>query len=332
MVYSFEVEKASIYVNKRQKTLAAIKQETGCDVIINGGLFDMSYNDRPNLWLRVDGKTLNTDKYGYWCYGWNTNDIRMIHSNDIETVKNAICCCSMVKDSKPTQMFTNSATGGKRGRTAMGTLPNGKVIIYVSKDGTKDAMTPEALQEYCLANGWKDAIMLDSGGSSQCITPEGTITSTRKVHNVICFWLKPTTEGNDEAMNGAGVKVYSKVKDGTTKLSTNFKVKEFACSDGTDPIFISPELVTVLQKIRTHFGKAVTINSAYRTPAKNKAVGGATYSQHLYGTAADISIKGVSPKTVAAYVETIMPNKGGIGIYSTFTHVDVRKTKSRWNG
>ena len=128
------------------------------------------------------------------------------------------------------------------------------------------------------------------------------------------------------------VNAYSKKKDGNKKLSTNFKVKEFACTDGSDPIFVAPELVTVLQKIRNHFGKAVTITSAYRTPTKNKAVGGATYSQHQYGTAADIKVKGVTPKKVAQYAEKILPNKGGIGVYSTFTHIDVRKTRSRWNG
>lgn len=125
---------------------------------------------------------------------------------------------------------------------------------------------------------------------------------------------------------------YSKVKHGNKKLSTNFKVKEFACTDGSDPIFIAPKLVEVLQKIRTHFGKPVTINSAYRTPTKNKQVGGATQSQHCYGTAADIVVKGVTPKQVAAYAEKLLPNTGGIGIYSTFTHIDVRETKSRWNG
>ena len=133
-------------------------------------------------------------------------------------------------------------------------------------------------------------------------------------------------------MNGAIVKVYSKAKDGNTKLSANFKVKEFACNDGTDPIFISDELVEILQKIRNHFKKPVVINSAYRTVPKNKACGGATYSQHQYGTAADISIKGVTPKQVAAFAETLLPKSGGIGIYSTFTHIDVRVSKSRWNG
>ena len=128
------------------------------------------------------------------------------------------------------------------------------------------------------------------------------------------------------------IKAYSKKKDGNKKLSTNFRVKEFACTDGSDPIFIDSDLVNILQKIRNHFGKSVTITSAYRTPGKNKAVGGQTYSQHLYGRAADIKVKGVAPKTVAAYAEKLLVNKGGIGTYSTFTHVDVRSTKARWKG
>ena len=133
-------------------------------------------------------------------------------------------------------------------------------------------------------------------------------------------------------MNGATVKAYSRAKDGLTKLSDHFTVREFACSDGSDAVFVSPELVTVLEKIRVHFGKPVHINSAYRTPAKNKAVGGAAQSQHMYGLAADIHIDGLTPKEIAAYAEKLLPGTGGIGIYKSFCHVDVRKVKSRWNG
>lgn len=128
------------------------------------------------------------------------------------------------------------------------------------------------------------------------------------------------------------IKAYSKTKDGNKKISANFRVREFACSDGSDPIFIDSELVSVLQKIRSHFGRAVTITSAYRTPGHNKACNGTSYSQHLYGRAADIKIAGINPAKVAAYAEKLMPQSGGIGLYDTFTHIDVRGQKSRWKG
>ena len=128
------------------------------------------------------------------------------------------------------------------------------------------------------------------------------------------------------------IKAYSKDKDGNKYLSANFKVREFACKDGSDPIFIDMDLVAVLQNIRNHFKKPVIINSGYRTPPYNKKLDGATYSQHLYGTAADIQVTGVKPSEVADYAETLLKNTGGIGRYPTFTHIDVRAVKSRWNG
>lgn len=132
-------------------------------------------------------------------------------------------------------------------------------------------------------------------------------------------------------MNGEAVKVYSKTKNGSQTLSSNFKVKEFACNDSTDTIFVSPKLVEILQKIRDHFKKPVTITSGYRTDAYNKRVGGATYSQHKYGTAADIMVSNTAPLDVALYTETLLPNSGGIGLYGGFTHVDVRANRSRWD-
>ena len=133
------------------------------------------------------------------------------------------------------------------------------------------------------------------------------------------------------------IKAYSYAKDGSKALSKNFHVREFKCKDGSDPIFIDDELVTLLQKIRDHFGKAVNINSAFRTAAHNKNVKGATYSQHCYGKAADIRVQGVSVEAVADYAETLLKDTGGIGRYQVkkgrpagWVHVDVREAKSRW--
>lgn len=124
---------------------------------------------------------------------------------------------------------------------------------------------------------------------------------------------------------------YSKKTEGTKKLSANFTVKEFACNDGTDEILINPELVEVLQKARTHFGKALIISSAYRTKTYNTKVGGSPNSQHLLGYAADTYINGVTPKQLYDYFNSLMPNTGGVGLYDGFCHVDVRAKKSRWD-
>lgn len=116
----------------------------------------------------------------------------------------------------------------------------------------------------------------------------------------------------------------------------HFKRSEFACKCGKHcngfPVEPDEQLVRLLEKIRKHFGVPVTINSGIRCKTHNANVGGVSASQHLKGTAADISVKGIDPAKVAAYAETLLPNTGGIGIYKTFVHVDVRKTKSRWNG
>ena len=106
------------------------------------------------------------------------------------------------------------------------------------------------------------------------------------------------------------INAYSWAKDGEKNLSPSFKVREFRCSDNTDPIFIDSELVEILQKIRNHFGKPVNITSGFRTASKNAMIkNAAKFSQHLYGKAADIWISGVTVEQIAAYAETLLPNR-----------------------
>jgi uncharacterized protein YcbK (DUF882 family) len=116
---------------------------------------------------------------------------------------------------------------------------------------------------------------------------------------------------------------YSLQKDGEKNVSPNFKVKHFACRDKSDVILINPHLVDLLEKIRAKFGKEIRVNSAYRTPSYNRSLSGAAkYSQHMYGNAADITIPGVTPREIYNWVNTF--HQGGLGVYPTFTHIDVR--------
>jgi murein L,D-transpeptidase YcbB/YkuD len=119
------------------------------------------------------------------------------------------------------------------------------------------------------------------------------------------------------------VKTFSKSKSGNINIVPNFKIKEFACNDGTDTIKIDYELACILQKIREVAGKPITINSSYRTVSYNKKVGGASNSYHLYGRAADI--KGVELDEITAIANSL--GVKGIIKYPTFVHIDTRVSK-----
>ena len=133
------------------------------------------------------------------------------------------------------------------------------------------------------------------------------------------------------------IRQYSLAKDGAKLLAPDFKVRELRCRDGSDTVMVDEALMLLLQCIREHFGKAVTITSGYRTPAHNAAVGGSKSSQHLLGRAADIQVAGTSVEDVATYAESLMPGWGGVGRYPVkvgrttgWVHIDTRPNKSRW--
>jgi len=74
------------------------------------------------------------------------------------------------------------------------------------------------------------------------------------------------------------------------------------------------ELARQLQRARNQLGRPFQINSWYRPPDVNAAVGGASRSQHLFGKAADIQVAGLSGRQIANAVFGWW--NGGIGIYS----------------
>lgn len=193
MYYACKPSKVSIYVNTGRKTMAQIRKETGADIIINGGLFDGAF--RPCCWLKVDGKILHTEAWHRPGYGWDNNVLVYDGSENIETYRNFIQCVELPynlneKPSYPADM------GGRRGRTAIGLRGDGSLLVWCTSDGAY-ALTPEQLQVEMKNLGCVNAVMLDGGGSSQCMFPTGQITSSRIVQNFICMWLGNVSENQN---------------------------------------------------------------------------------------------------------------------------------------
>lgn len=125
------------------------------------------------------------------------------------------------------------------------------------------------------------------------------------------------------------IKAYILDEQANDKITEHFKVKEFACKDGSPIVFVDEWLAMLLNILRETIKKPVIITSGYRTPEHNKKVGGAKYSYHMRGMAADIIVKDMTPKDVAKELNKLAPNSCGIIVYKSWVHFDTRNKKYR---
>ncbi len=125
------------------------------------------------------------------------------------------------------------------------------------------------------------------------------------------------------------------------QVTKNFNMSEMEFFDVVPPQLIAAasELLKNLQVLRDACGKSIKIMSGYRSPERNKAVGGANMSQHMFANAADIQIACMTPQQMYDLVEKLIKEgkmkQGGLGLYpreNGWIHYDTRGTRARWNG
>lgn len=122
-------------------------------------------------------------------------------------------------------------------------------------------------------------------------------------------------------------------------MTKNFKLSEFKCSCGCDmPEHVEDnirQLANELQLVRNLIKRPIRINSAYRCPSHNRAIGGVSDSQHIFGKAADIVIVGLTSSKTYDLLNKLQHSglilTGGLGVYNTFVHYDTRGRRKRWN-
>lgn len=122
------------------------------------------------------------------------------------------------------------------------------------------------------------------------------------------------------------------------QLTNNFHIREFKCKDGTkvpDELFDNVKLLAEqLQALRDFIGIPIHLNSAYRTEAYNNRIGGSPKSQHKLAKAADLVTSKYTPKQLASIIKKLIKEgkmmQGGVGVYPSFIHYDIRGTEARW--
>lgn len=113
-------------------------------------------------------------------------------------------------------------------------------------------------------------------------------------------------------------------------VSHNFSRREFACQCGCGFDCVDIDLVAVLQNLRDDIGQSIKITSGNRCKKHNEEIGGSENSMHTKGMAADIKVRNIAPKRIALLLNLKYSNKFGIGVYDTWTHIDIRSNKVRW--
>ena len=188
-----------------KKTASQVRKLTGADVVINGTLFNAA-KWVPTCDVKANGKVLSNDRYAYRGLAWNNGDSRftVAVSGDMAKYDNFISCVFLINEGKRLAL-PDMTPDVKRaaGRTAIYGLKDGSIWVYAMKEGVRN-QTPAQLQATLGAiPGIDYALMLDGGGSTQGIFPNGKVASSRKVPTMVLFWEETKQERNAD-LNWAG--------------------------------------------------------------------------------------------------------------------------------
>ena len=104
-------------------------------------------------------------------------------------------------------------------------------------------------------------------------------------------------------------------------LSEHFSCIEFACRCGCGFDRVDPELVDLLEATRAIYRRRIIILSGCRCEAHNRSIGGAMYSQHKLGKAADIYISGTGERHDLVHAG-LQAGAQGVGVAKGFIHLD----------
>ena len=189
MVDIFACAQAQIYYNKAKMTPAQIKAKTGCTHIMNGYLFNGSF--QPLGWTVIDGKVISRDIYQDWGISIGSDGKPQMLTDRGGSFLSGV---PLLKNRAKLERSLTPDVARPAARTAVGWMPDGRICLWCDKT----SLTRGQLQNKLLDLGVTDALMLDGGGSTQGIFPNGKVASSRKIPTLLLFWSETKQEGDTD--------------------------------------------------------------------------------------------------------------------------------------
>ena len=165
----FACTRAQIYYNSKRKPLAQVKRESGCSHIINGYLFNGSF--QPVGWTVIDGKVISRDAYQDWGISIGSDGKPQMLTDRGGSFLSGV---PLLKNGAKLERSLTPDVARSAARTAVGWMPDGRICLWCDKT----SLTREQLQNKLLGLGVADALMLDGGGSTQGFFPSGKVASS----------------------------------------------------------------------------------------------------------------------------------------------------------
>lgn len=186
------IKKMKVVYNKQKKTMDQLQKELGCQCIINLTLFNMS-DFTPASYLSVDGILLGMagNPYGF---AVNGDKIVFSYANNVNYPDFAGCYHVLVRDGENMVTSDVNSKYGYAHRSAVGLTKSGDVVLLCDvTNRSLDGIAGDLIDAGCDV-----ALNYDGGGSCQCITPDGTIRSSRIVLSYLAIWTEEEQKEPEE--------------------------------------------------------------------------------------------------------------------------------------
>lgn len=188
------IARAECVLGEGLESATSVQRRTGADIVVNWPIFEFG-SGRIDSRFVVFGKRYGD--YASWGIAFGPQGPYWDYDGQGGAPCFAGAYTYLVRDGK---IWDSLGDKRAKGRTAMGLTASGELVVYVAGEGSREACSTGELAQRMLSLGCVNAINGDGSLSSQVASPDGRITTTRRVPGFVCIWLQDKPSKGEEKM------------------------------------------------------------------------------------------------------------------------------------